>query len=78
MIGHPSTEQQLQALRRLAGRERPIHQQIQQTVEAVETLAAGCRGWRAFAPKRAVLDQAVAQADAVARALRQLREDLNT
>ena len=64
------------ALRQLAGRALPIHQRIGQTVDAVARLETGTRSWRAFAPRGDALDAAIAQADAVARSLRELRAAL--
>lgn len=69
----PTAEQTVAALRRMAGNETPRHRQIEHVCEATEALAAGTRGWRMFAPRPAVLDSAIVQADAVARAMRELR-----
>ena len=65
------------AWRQLAGRQRPTDEQIAQAVDAIQSLGTGTRSWKAFPPKRDALDAAIRQADAIARALRQLREDLN-
>lgn len=64
---------QVVALRQLAGREMPLHQRIQQAVQAIGVLQTATRSWPAFAPRPAALDAAIAQTDAVARSLRELR-----
>ena len=61
------------AMRQLAGRELPVHQRVAVTVDAVSRLETGTRSWRAFPPRLPALDDAVTQADAVARSLRELR-----
>jgi hypothetical protein len=65
------------ALRQLAGRELPLHRRIADTRAGIERLETGTRSWPAFAPRRAALDDAIVQADAVARALRELRAALS-
>ncbi len=55
-------------------RGRPLHQHLAGVVDLAERIATGTRSWRAFAPRPAVLDQAIAEADALARALRELRQ----
>jgi hypothetical protein len=68
---------QVVALRQLAGRELPLHHRIAAVCDAIETLHTSARNWRAFAPRPAVLESAIAQADAVARGLRELRGALD-
>jgi hypothetical protein len=64
-------------LRQLAGMELPVHKRIAGCCDAADQLAKGMRSWRAFAPRRTTLDQSIAQADAVARSLRELRTALH-
>lgn len=66
------------ALRQLAGRDLPLHQRIADVLGGIDRLQAGTRAWSAFAPRRAVLDEAIAQTDAVARSLRELRQALHS
>jgi hypothetical protein len=51
----------------------PIHRRIADTRSAIEDLSAGSRSWPTFAPSVAAVDATIAQADAVARPLRELR-----
>lgn len=51
----------------------PLHRRIADTRAAIERLSTASRSWMTFAPDVAALDTAVAQADAVARSLRELR-----
>lgn len=75
MTGRAHLEQ-VAALRQLAGRELPIHRRLSDLAQAAESLASVTRGWSAFAPRGDALDRAVTQAEAVARALRELRSDM--
>jgi len=52
---------------------QPIHQQLSGIADLAQRLATGTSGWRTFAPRIATLDQATTEADALARALRELR-----
>jgi hypothetical protein len=64
-------------LRALAGRpELPIHKRLAAVRAGIERLETASRAWTAFAPGRAAVDEVTAQADAVARALRELRTAL--
>lgn len=67
---------QVVALRQLAGRTLPIHRRIDEVCAAIGSLQTATRGWPAFAPRPKTLDATIAQADAVARALRELRGSL--
>jgi len=60
-------------LRALAGRQQPIHEQLAGIVGLVQRLETATRSWRAFAPRPAGLDAVITQADALPRALRELR-----
>jgi hypothetical protein len=51
----------------------PLHRRIADARAAIEVLDATTRAWRAFAPSVAAVDSVTAQADAVARALRELK-----
>ena len=51
----------------------PIHRRIADTRAAIERLNVATRSWAAFAPSVAMVDATIAQADAVARSLRELR-----
>lgn len=66
--------EQLRMLRQLAGTERPAHITAEQVAEAADVLATATRAWRLHLPHRDTIDRAIAQADAVARALRELRQ----
>ena len=64
---------QVAALRQLAGRALPLHERIANCTKAIDALHRVSRPWAAFAPRMSVLDDAIVQADAVARSLRELR-----
>jgi hypothetical protein len=51
----------------------PLHRRLADARAAIEALSTGTRSWPAFAPSVAAVDAAIAQADAVARSLRELR-----
>lgn len=51
----------------------PIHRRISDTLAGIKRLGDATRSWTAFAPSVAGVDATIAQADAVARALRELR-----
>lgn len=51
----------------------PIHRRLADTRAAIDALNTGTRAWMTFAPNVASVDAAIAQADAVARSLRELR-----
>jgi hypothetical protein len=51
----------------------PLHRRLGDARAAIEALSTGTRSWPAFAPSVAAVDAAIAQADAVARSLRELR-----
>jgi hypothetical protein len=51
----------------------PLHRRLTDTRAAIDALNTGTRAWQAFAPSVAAVDAAIAQADAVARSLRELR-----
>lgn len=58
----------------LAGKTaQPLHQQLAGVAACTDRLATATRAWPAFAPKPAVLDEAINTADGLARALRELR-----
>ena len=61
------------AMRQLAGKQQPVHLQIDGVIDAARVLATITQSWRPFAPKLHAIDNAVAQADALARSLRELR-----
>lgn len=61
------------AMRQLAGKQQPIHLQIDGVIDAARVLAALTQSWRPFAPRPSSLDGAIAQCDALARSLRELR-----
>ena len=62
------------ALRQLAGRDFPIHKRIADACDCIAKLETGTRSWRAFAPRLALLDSAIVQADAIADGTRQTAE----
>ncbi len=51
----------------------PLHRRIGDARQAIERLNTASRSWSMFAPDVAAIDAAIAQADAVARGLRELR-----
>jgi hypothetical protein len=51
----------------------PLHKRLADARAAIDALNTGTRAWQAFAPSVAAIDAAIAQADAVARCLRELR-----
>ncbi len=51
--------------------------QLSGIVHSAERLATGTRSWATFAPKADALDEAIAAADGLARALRELRTTLH-
>ena len=52
----------------------PVHRRLSDACTAIEYLATTSRSWRAFQPRFDTIDAAVAQADAIARSLRELRQ----
>lgn len=73
MRAQPDHLAHIAAVRRLAGRELPKHRRAAEVAEAAAALAAATRTWTAVEPRAAGIEAAIAQADAVARALRELR-----
>lgn len=65
------------ALRQLAGRELPIHKRLADVAQAADALATATRSWPALEPRGDAVERAALQADALARALRELRADLH-
>jgi len=55
----------------------PLHKHLRGVAELAERLAVGTRSFPAFVPKPAVLDQAITDADALVRALREIRTALH-
>lgn len=54
------------------------HERVARVREGIECLEVGTRSWRALEPTSvAALEPVVAQADAVARSLRELRQALH-
>ena len=63
----------------LAGRtEQPLHQQLAGIAACTDRLATATRNWPTFAPRHSVLDEAVVTADGLARALRELRQTMQS
>lgn len=54
----------------------PLHKRLADARAAIEALSTSTRAWQAFAPNVAAIDAAIAQADAVARFLRELRPSI--